>query len=78
MRLSARVDYALRAVTELASAQLVADSVGDQTGPASPQLMTAEMGKPIIHSVEDAVAVLHTTGLDALVIDDYVVRKSGN
>ena len=42
MRLSARVDYALRAVTELASAQLVADSVGDQTGPASPQLMTAE------------------------------------
>ncbi|MGI8423321.1 MAG: carbamoyltransferase family protein, partial [Chloroflexota bacterium] len=33
------------------------------------------MGKPIIHSVEDAVAVLHTTGLDALVIDDYVIQK---
>jgi carbamoyltransferase len=36
------------------------------------------MGKPIIHSVEDAVAVLHTTGLDALIIDDYLVRKAGN
>jgi carbamoyltransferase len=33
------------------------------------------MGKPIIHSVEDAIAVLHTTGLDALVIEDYLIRK---
>ena len=33
------------------------------------------MGKPIIHSVEDAVAVLHTTGLDAVVIDEYLIRK---
>ncbi|HLW68587.1 MAG TPA: carbamoyltransferase C-terminal domain-containing protein [Gemmataceae bacterium] len=33
------------------------------------------MGKPIIHSVEDAVAVLHTTGLDALIIDDYLIRR---
>ncbi|HWG45786.1 MAG TPA: carbamoyltransferase C-terminal domain-containing protein [Gemmataceae bacterium] len=33
------------------------------------------MGKPIIHSVEDAVAVLHTTGLDALAIEDYWVEK---
>ena len=33
------------------------------------------MGKPIIHSVEDAVAVLHTTGLDAVVIDDYLIPK---
>ncbi len=33
------------------------------------------MGKPIIHSVEDAVAVLHTTGLDALAIDDYWIEK---
>jgi carbamoyltransferase len=33
------------------------------------------MGKPIIHSVEDAVAVLHTTGLDALVVDDYLIRR---
>ena len=36
------------------------------------------MGKPIIHSVEDAVAVLHTTGLDALVIDDYLIKKAAN
>jgi carbamoyltransferase len=33
------------------------------------------MGKPIVHSVEDAVAVLMTTGLDALVIDDWLFAK---
>jgi carbamoyltransferase len=33
------------------------------------------MGKPIIHSVEDAVSVFFTTGLDALVIDDYIIEK---
>lgn len=33
------------------------------------------MGKPIIHSVEDAVAVLHTTGLDALALEDLWVEK---
>lgn len=33
------------------------------------------MGKPIIHSVEDAVAVFYTTGLDALVIGDYIIEK---
>ncbi len=33
------------------------------------------MGKPIIHSVEDAVAVFYTTGLDALVLDDLVLEK---
>jgi carbamoyltransferase len=33
------------------------------------------MGKPIMHSVEDAVAVLHTTGLDALALEDYWVEK---
>ncbi|OCQ22754.1 hypothetical protein A7985_02000 [Pseudoalteromonas luteoviolacea] len=33
------------------------------------------MGKPIIHSVEDAIAVFYTTGLDALVIDDYLITK---
>lgn len=35
------------------------------------------MGKPIIHSVEDAVAVFHTTGLDALAIGDVLVEKAG-
>ena len=33
------------------------------------------MGKPIIHSIEDAVSVFYTTGLDVLVIDDYLIRK---
>jgi carbamoyltransferase len=33
------------------------------------------MGKPIIHSVEDAVGMFYTTGLDALVIDDIVIQK---
>jgi carbamoyltransferase len=33
------------------------------------------MGKPIIHSVEDAIAVFFTTGLDALVIEDVVIEK---
>ncbi len=33
------------------------------------------MGKPIVHSVEDAISVFYTTGLDALVIEDYVLEK---
>ncbi|MEH1901400.1 MAG: carbamoyltransferase C-terminal domain-containing protein [Nostoc sp.] len=33
------------------------------------------MGKPIIHSVEDAIAVFYTTGLDVLVIEDYLIEK---
>jgi carbamoyltransferase len=33
------------------------------------------MGKPIIHSIEDALAVFFTSGLDALVIDDYLIEK---
>ena len=33
------------------------------------------MGKPIVHTVNDAVAVLMTTGLDALIIDDIFVEK---
>lgn len=33
------------------------------------------MGKPIIHSIEDALGVFLTTGLDALVIDDYLIQK---
>lgn len=34
------------------------------------------MGKPLVHSLEDALAVFLTTGLDALVINDYLIRKS--
>jgi len=33
------------------------------------------MGKPIVHTVEDAVAVFLTSGIDALVIGDDVWRK---
>ncbi|HXI60938.1 MAG TPA: carbamoyltransferase C-terminal domain-containing protein [Polyangia bacterium] len=33
------------------------------------------MGKPIIHSVEDALGLFFTTGLDVLVIDDYLIEK---
>ena len=33
------------------------------------------MGKPIVHSVEDALSVFFTSGLDVLVIDDYLIEK---
>ena len=33
------------------------------------------MGKPIIHSVEDAIAQFYTTGLDALIIEDCLIEK---
>ena len=33
------------------------------------------MGKPLVHSLEDALTVFMTTGLDVLVINDYVISK---
>ncbi len=36
------------------------------------------MGKPLVHSLEDAIAVFLTTGLDALVVNDYLIRKPRN
>lgn len=33
------------------------------------------MGKPLVHTLEDALAVFLTTGLDVLVIDDYLISK---
>ncbi len=33
------------------------------------------MGKPLVHTLEDALAVFLTTGLDALVINDYLICK---
>lgn len=33
------------------------------------------MGKPIVHSVEDAVAVLQTSGIDIMVIDNTIFYK---
>jgi len=34
------------------------------------------MGKPIVHSVEDALAVLMTTGLDAILIEGILIEKT--
>ncbi|HEX8193496.1 MAG TPA: carbamoyltransferase C-terminal domain-containing protein [Allosphingosinicella sp.] len=34
------------------------------------------MGKPIAHSVEDAVTILATTGLDALLIENVLIEKA--
>ncbi len=34
-----------------------------------------QMGKPMVHGVEDAVAVFMTSGLDVLVIGDYLFQK---
>jgi len=33
------------------------------------------MGKPLIHSVEDAAGLFMTPGLDVLVIDDLILEK---
>ncbi|MEH1787269.1 MAG: carbamoyltransferase C-terminal domain-containing protein [Nostoc sp.] len=33
------------------------------------------MGKPIVHSVEDAIAVFMTTGMDVLIIEDRIYLK---
>jgi carbamoyltransferase len=33
------------------------------------------MGMPIVHSVEDAIGLFFTSGLDALVVGDYLLRK---
>ena len=36
------------------------------------------MGKPLIHSLDDALAVFLSTGLDALVVNDYLICKPHN
>jgi carbamoyltransferase len=33
------------------------------------------MGKPILHSAEDALLMFYTTGLDAVVIEDWLITK---
>jgi carbamoyltransferase len=35
------------------------------------------MGKPLVHSLEDALTVFMTTGLDVLVVNDYLITKPG-
>jgi len=34
------------------------------------------MGKPIVHSVQDAIAVLATTGLDGVLLEDVLIEKT--
>ncbi|RYG22979.1 MAG: carbamoyl transferase, partial [Burkholderiales bacterium] len=34
------------------------------------------MGKPIVHSVQDATAVLTTTGLDGVLLEGVLIEKS--
>ncbi|HEV2082534.1 MAG TPA: carbamoyltransferase C-terminal domain-containing protein [Brevundimonas sp.] len=34
------------------------------------------MGKPIVHSVQDAMAVLSTTGLDGVLLEDVLIEKT--
>ncbi|MGR9037475.1 MAG: carbamoyltransferase C-terminal domain-containing protein, partial [Gammaproteobacteria bacterium] len=36
------------------------------------------MGKPLIHTLEDAVAVFLTSGLDVLAVNDYLISKPRN
>jgi carbamoyltransferase len=33
------------------------------------------MGKPIVHSVEDALGMFFTSGLDALIVEDFIIEK---
>jgi carbamoyltransferase len=33
------------------------------------------MGKPILHTAEDAILMFYTTGLDALVVEDWLLVK---
>ncbi|GJD47512.1 hypothetical protein OPKNFCMD_0220 [Methylobacterium crusticola] len=35
------------------------------------------MGKPILHTAEDAILMFYTTGLDALVVEDWLLVKDG-
>ena len=33
------------------------------------------MSKPIIHTLEDAISVFYTSGLDVMVINNYIIEK---
>jgi carbamoyltransferase len=33
------------------------------------------VGKPIVHSLEEALGLFCTTAMDALVVEDYVIEK---
>ena len=36
------------------------------------------MGKPILHSAEDAILMFYTTGLDAIVVEDWLLTKDAS
>jgi carbamoyltransferase len=33
------------------------------------------VGKPIVHTLEDALGIFCTTAMDALIVEDYVIEK---
>jgi carbamoyltransferase len=35
------------------------------------------MGRPLVHSTEDALGMFFTSGLDALVLHNLVIEKKG-
>ncbi len=52
------------------------ESFGQRTGvPIVLNTSFNVMGKPIIHSVEDAMAVFMTSGLDAVLVEDVLIEK---
>lgn len=54
----------------------VVEAFGKQTGvPIVLNTSFNVMGKPIVHSVQDAMAVLGTTGLDGVLLDDVLIEK---
>lgn len=51
-------------------------ALGTRTGvPVALNTSFNVMGKPIVHSVEDALAVFMTSGIDAVLIDDVLIEK---
>jgi carbamoyltransferase len=50
--------------------------MGRLTGvPVVPNTSFNIMGKPIVDCIDDALAVLCSTGLDAVLVEDFLVRK---
>lgn len=57
-------------------ASLVADFGAATSVPVVLNTSLNVMGKPIAHSVEDAVTILATTGLDALLVENVLIEKA--
>ncbi|WP_299629149.1 carbamoyltransferase C-terminal domain-containing protein [uncultured Tateyamaria sp.] len=55
----------------------VVSAVGERTGvPVVLNTSFNVMGKPIVHTVEDALAVFATSGLDAVILGDTLIEKA--